>query len=360
MNSKTLGGILLALGIVLIAAGVVLMGVIVPGMKQFPDDVDTTRRYVGTMPVLLNAETFEFMTDLEVDLERRFATEETNDGVALVVEEQTLSHNGVPLQELLKRYAIDRKTMEWADDYPDDWAEMDGFWERGGLMLGWPIDTEKKDYQGWSDDYRNTVTLKFEGEIEHDRSGLDVYYYTAEYPPREIDPAQVQAVGLPLELPKNQFAALLEDADVSPRLKALLPGVLTAWEEDTVPLDYFYEYEGEYWIEPQTGMLIDTHKHELRKATLGQEFIDALPTLKAYIDSLSDEERAASRIPIFEIDYQGTDETVQDAKEDAQDAIDQIELFGTTIPIILIVVGFVLGAGGVFLFLRKPTPQAEA
>ena len=34
-----------------------LMFVVVPGMKQWPDDVDTQRTYVGTMPVLLNAET---------------------------------------------------------------------------------------------------------------------------------------------------------------------------------------------------------------------------------------------------------------------------------------------------------------
>ena len=50
MNRKPLGGLLLVLGIVLIVAALVLRFAIVPGLKQFPGDVDTTRIYTGTMP----------------------------------------------------------------------------------------------------------------------------------------------------------------------------------------------------------------------------------------------------------------------------------------------------------------------
>jgi len=54
MNRRALGGVLLILGIALIVVGVLLAAVIVPGMKQFPDDVDTSRYYAGTAPVMLN------------------------------------------------------------------------------------------------------------------------------------------------------------------------------------------------------------------------------------------------------------------------------------------------------------------
>ncbi|MBN2302953.1 MAG: DUF3068 domain-containing protein [Anaerolineae bacterium] len=353
MNNKILGGGLLGLGVILIVIGVLLMAVIVPGMKQLPDDVDTTRLYAGTMPVLLNPATFEFMTDLTVDLERHFKAEDTDGDNALVYEAQTLSVGGQSLQQIVKHYSVDRKTMEWDGNYPDSWAETDGFWQREGLVMGWSMGSEEKDYVGWSDDYRATVPLTFEEKQKHDRSGLDVLYFTSESPAMEIVPEHVQAIGLPTALPKEQFAALVQGAQVSDTLKTMLPAALRAWDEDTVPLQYFYEYEAKYWVEPETGVLIDTWKHELRKATLGPEFIASIPLLQSYIEGLSEEERAASRIPIFDLTYQATDETVQDAKKDAQDAIDQINLFGTTIPIILIIIGALAGAGGAFLFTRK-------
>ena len=166
MNRRLVGPAVLLLGVVLVVAGLLLMAVIVPGMKQFPDDVNTTREYTGTMPVLFNTQTFTFMTDLPIDLERHFQTEATDDGVALVKEEQTLSSGGQPLQQLVKHYAIDRKTMEVTDKYPSSWATKEGFWPREGLVLGWPIDTKKKDYIGWSDDYRAPVVLKYEGVVK--------------------------------------------------------------------------------------------------------------------------------------------------------------------------------------------------
>lgn len=357
MTGKTIGVALVMLGLVVAVGGAVLMFVIVPGMKQFPEDVDTVRRYEGTMPVLLDADTMTFMSDLDVALERHFRTEETDGGVALVYEHQTLMEGEDVLQELTKHYAIDRESMLWTDDYPDDWATNAGFWPRSGLVLGWPIDSEQKDYPGWSDDYRDEVLLEFVEEQEHDRSGLTVYYYRASDPPMLIHPDHVEAVGLPLELPKDVFAALIEDADVDETLKARLPLALNFWEEDSVPLQYYYEYEGEYWIEPQTGVLIDTRKHELRKVSLGEEFLE-IDILRAMMENMTDEERAASRVPVFDLTYQGTDQTVEEAKADAEDAMDQITLFGTTLPIASYVIGALLVIVGGVLSVRKPASSA--
>ena len=352
MSRKTLGGLIAIIGAILIVAGLALMLVVVPGMKQFPEDVDTTRSYSGTMPVLLNAETFEFMTDLDVELSRHFRTEEVDGDVALVFEEQFLLTGGQPLQQLVKHYAIDRKTMEFADTYPEEWASREGFWPREGLVLGWPIDTEKKDYVGWSDDFRDTVTLGFAGEVQHDRAGITTYYFAASAPPKLIHPDAVTAMGLPNELPKEQFAALIQGAAVSDALKNILPVLLDQWEEETIPLQYYYEYEAEYWIEPETGVLIDTRKHELRKVGLGEEFLQISPLLA----NMSEEQRAGSRVTVFDLTYQATDESVRDAKQDADDAASQIELFGTTIPIAAIILGALLiVVGGVLVLSKVPT-----
>jgi hypothetical protein len=333
---------------VLIVVGILLMGVIVPGMKQWPNDVHTIRNYDGTMPVLLNASNFEFMTDLAVQIKREVKTEATDGGVALVSEDITMSSGEQALQHKLAQYAIDRKTMECTSNYPDGWKGKDGFWDRQGLVLGWPIDSEKRDYTGWSDDYRATVTLSFVGEEKHDRSGLTTYHYHAESPPVAIDPAQVAVMGLPLELPKPQLIGLIETTSLPALIKSQLPTLLERWPEDNVPLAYYYEYQGDYWAEPDTGVLIDTAKHELRKVGLPEELIANSP-----LANLSEEQRASLRVPVFDLTYQASDESVQDAKKDAEDAKRQIALFGRTLPIAGIVVGLVLVVLGGFFATRK-------
>jgi hypothetical protein len=351
MNRRILGAILLAIGIVLVVAGLVLNLVIVPSMKQLPDDVDTTRTYVGTAPVIFDPAAFQFMRDLNIDLTRHLETEATDGGVELVKEEQSLSSQGRLLQQVLKRYAIDRKSMETTAQYPASWADLEGFWLREGLVIGWPIGTEKKDYLGWSDDYHATITLSYSGEVMHDRAKINTYYFKASSGPRLIDPDYVKALGLPPEIPKDVFTALVGQTDISDMVKRFLPLVLEQLPGDNVPLAYYYEYEGEYWIEPKTGVLIDTKKHELRRVGLSDEAIAGTP-----LANLSEEQRAALRIPVSDFTYWGTDQSVQDAKKDAEDATNKITLYGTTLPIVAIIAGAVIGLVGVFLVLRKPSP----
>lgn len=348
MSRKALGSLILVLGLALVIIGAVVMFVIVPGMKEWPDDVDTVRTYNGTMPVLLNASSFEFMHDLDVMLERHIKTEDTEGDLALVSEAQTLSLGDQPLQQLVKQYVIDRKSMEAVDDYTDAWDGKEGLWDREGLVLGWPIDTEKKDYVGWSDDYRATVPMKFEGEVTHERSDMKTYLFTATAPSQTIDPAQVEVMGLPLGLPKEQFSALIEQTDLSPMIKNMLPSLLDRLEGDTVPLQYYYAYEGKYWIEPRTGVLIDTEKHELRKVGLAEEVTEGTP-----LASLPDDQKEALRLPVYELTYMATDESVQDAKKDAEDVINQLDLFGTTLPVAAIGIGLVMIIVGAFLALRR-------
>lgn len=357
MSRKALGGVLLGLGVVLIAAGLIVMGVIVPGMKQFPDDVDTTRMYEGTVPVQLNPQTFEFMTNLDVDLERHFMTVETDGDTALVMEEQTLSTQGQVLQQYVKYHAIDRKTMDGLLEYPDEWNNNENIFPREGLSLGWPIDSEKRDYVGWSDDYRTTVPLVYKDEVEHPRAEINTYYFTSEDPGTAIHPDAVAALGLPTEIPQEQLAALVGGMEgMNPLVAQAFPLLMkTADWPDPVPLSYVYEYFGEYWIEPTTGVLIDTHKIEIRSVTMSEEL---LGSLAAQVEALPGDMDPAVigallPLPVSHLEYQATDESVQDAKKDADDAKSQLQLFGTILPIAAIVVGLVLAVIGIVLFARR-------
>lgn len=357
MSRRALGGVLLGLGVVLIAAGLVAMGVIVPGMKQFPDDVDTTRMYEGTVPVQLNRQTFEFMRDLDVDLERHFMTVDTDGDKALVKEEQILSTQGQVLQTILKHHAIDRKTMEGLMEYPEKWANNENLFPREGLSLGWPIDSEKRDYVGWSDDYRTTVPLVYKGEVEHPRAKIKTYYFTSENAGTPIHPDAVAALGLPTEISQEQLAALIGGMEgMNPLVAQAFPLIMkTADWPDPVPLSYVYEYFGEYWIEPTTGVLIDTHKIEIRSVTMSEELLTALA---AQIEALPGDMDPALigellPLPVSHLEYQGTDESVQDAKKDAEDAKSRLQLYGTILPIAAIVVGLLLAVIGIVLVARR-------
>ncbi len=356
---KKLGVMLLGLGLVLAAAGLVLMFVIVPSMKQFPADVDTTRTYDGHLGVILDAQNMAFLDDLDVQLSRHIKTEETSDGVALVLEEQSLAADDQTLTQIVKRYALDRKTMEFTNDYPAEWADKEGFWEREGLVIGWPIDTEKRDYTGWSDDYREPITLKFEGEVEHD--GRTVYYFTAGSEARPIAQAAIEAMGLPPALTQEQIGELVSGLDINPMIAQALPLLMQQAEwPDPVPLTYTYEYQGEYWVDSATGVLIDTHKIEARKVGFEQAVMESLAEKITALPFDVDPEIVGEflPVPVFQLEYNQSEQSVQDAAQDADDAANQIDLFGTKLPIGLIVVGLLLTVLGALKAMKKDEAAA--
>jgi hypothetical protein len=358
MSRKAVGGVLVVLGVALIAIGVAVAFVIVPGLKQFPSDVNTTRIYEGTVPVQLNPDTFEFMTDLSVDLQRHFMTVETDGNKALVREEQTLSVKGGPvLQEIVKYHAINRKTMEGLMTYPEKWNEVGYLFPREGLSLGWPIDTKKRDYPGWSDDYRAIVELKYEGEVEHPRAKINTYYFTAQSDARPIVPEAVAAMHLPTELSQEQLAALVGGMEgMDPMIGQALPLLvkMAGWP-DPIPLSYVYSYSGEYWIEPTTGVLVDTHKIEIRSVTVSDDLLMALTDKLDALPIKVDPTMISQLLPltVSHLDYQASDQSVQDAKKDAEDAKSQLTLFGTTLPVLAGVVGGMLVVLGIILFTRR-------
>ena len=68
--------------------------------------------------------------------------------------------------------------------------------------------------------------------------------------------------------------------------------------------------------------------------------------------ALPEEQQANMRVSVVELTYTATDESVQDAKDDAQENIDLLNLYGTYLPIAAIVVGAVLALLGLLFVLR--------
>jgi hypothetical protein len=254
----------------------------------------------------------------------------------------------------VKHHAIDRKSMEAVTDYPEEWSENEYIYGRAGLSLGWPIDSEKKDYDGWSDDYRTIVPLVYKGEQEH--GGIDTYYFTSESTPQPIHADTVAVLKLPPALPTVALVGLVSGMEgMDPAIAEMFPMLIeeAGWPA-LVPLNYTYEYFGEYWVEPTTGVLIDTHKVEIRKVTVPQELMASLAEAIGKLPVQVDPAVLSGALPITiqHLEYQGTAESVEEAKKDAEDAKSQLQLFGTTLPIAAIVAGLLLAVVGIFMFTR--------
>jgi hypothetical protein len=375
MMSKSLGIGAIILGLISAIAGIVLMTVIVPGMKIFPDDVDTTRTFDVAYLTLLDAETLQFLVfeeggDHDLSINRIVRVEEVDGENTLIFEQQDLMNGDEVLASQVKRYGLDRRTLTPADDIPETWQSAESNWERAGQVIGWPIGVEARDYDGWNEDYREIVDLEFEEEVEHE--GIRTYYYTAAYDPLPIVAEHAAVLGLPESLTTIQLAQLANSIEVE-GLELELPARLriiqvlsqaledVTGQSDAVTLEYYYDYTGEYWVEPTTGVLIDTHKYENRAVTFPQ---DVRERFQEILEESEQDEEANNYLPPNVLDallpiqvntfyYEMTDASIQDAIDDAVPQRDNIQLFGTTIPIGLIILGVVLSGAGGFIYTRK-------
>jgi hypothetical protein len=341
MKGKPGGLVVLGLGLVLIVAALVVRFVILPGQAQWPDDVDSTRTYDGTLHVMLNPTALEtmdlanlFLRDVPITNSRHVTTEEVKGNKAIVREVAKMNGpGGQEIQGSDTWYAIDRKTMKAISTADaSDLANSDKVRDREGLVIGFPIGTAKKEYDGWSSDLQTTLKVNYVREEE--RGGLDTYVFESSSPPREIVDPEMLA-NFPAALPKDLLVGLAQTLDLPDVMREQFANILPNLP-DLVPLKYTYDYETTYWIEPATGVLIDYDKHEARKVALQ---IEGLP----------------GPLPItsvFEQSYHTSTSSVEDAVKDAKDAKSQLDTFGTTVPLVLGVIGLVLAVVGVFLVFR--------
>jgi len=330
MKGNAAGWSLGGLGILLIAAAAIIRFVVLPAQAQLPDDLDSQRIYEGSVTVL-NAEALNtgdlanlFLTDVPVTIDRRVKAVEVDGSDELVEDSQLMTApDGSPILAAKTLYTVDRKTMESVPDFSGNDVP-----DRTGLVIGWPIGTEDRDYVGWSDDPMQTVNLAFAGEEE--RVGIDTYKFTASSGPQKIVDQSMLA-NFPPALPQALIAQLAPalglPAELTGQLAELLPAL-----PDPVPLSYTYEFEAEYWVDPATGVLVDIVKHDKRDVLLESDLLPAPVPLAT----------------VYDLNYTPTQQSIDDAKADADDYGGQLSLFGTNIPLLLAA----LGLGSLWLGAR--------
>ena len=343
-KSKGMGITILVLGVVILLGGLAVKFVVLPSQAKFPADVDSTRNYEGELGVMLNAAALEtgdlanlFLRDVPVTIARTVKTLEVGgDDGAVVSDHAVMSSPAGPVADSLSIYAINRTTMDAIADFSGDARII----PREGLVIGWPIGSEPVDYVGWNGDTQQTTVLAYVGEEE--RGGLNTYkYHAAEEPAVIVDPELLAQ--FPPAFPKDLLVQLAPLFGLPDEALAQLGPVLEAMP-DPVPLTYTFAFDKTYWVEPNTGVLIDIDVMESRAVAL------AVPGAPAPI----------ALAEVQHLEYVTTAASVQDAVNDANDGVNQLNLFGVYVPAILILLGAIGIIGGIYYVWVVGKPEEEA
>jgi hypothetical protein len=270
------------------------------------------------------------LTNVPVTAERVVKVTATDGRTAEVVDGRTLTAEGTQVGRTEVTYAVDRKSLE-AASAPSGWQVT----PHQGLTVSWPIGAEQHDYTVWINETQTTANAKF--VKTEAKGGVDTYVYEVSAPAAPIKDQQVLS-SLPQSLPVPVLSGLASSLPIPEPLKAQLAQALPNLG-DSVPLSYTYEVNSTLWVEPTTGIVVDTKRQEIRKAAVG-------PSGAALLT-----------VPVYDVTTAYTEGAVTDASTDAKDAKGVIDVFGTVLPWVLVAVGAVLVVLGVVLMvlgLRRP------
>jgi hypothetical protein len=330
------------LGVLLIAAAFVTAFWITPTyVARLPEDTDAQRSYAGTFRTLLDPRAVAggdlaggLRHNVPLTIDRRVKVRGTSDNTALVSDVRSIKAAGTPVERTTWQYALNRRTLRPTTDHPGDWSVTDA----KGLTVGFPFGTDKKTYTGWVPETATTTRVAY--ARSENRSGVHSYVFRAAVAPTRITDTQVLA-GLPKALPLSVLrplaAAPLLPADLRQRLRALLPTL-----GDPVPLAYVLQETDTFWVEPETGVVIDLDRSQQR--IVGVQ----APNGGAFV----------ALVPVVDATYQQTPAAVKSAVDDANDGRDVIELVGTILPVVAGVLGTLLILAAL-LFRRRRRPATR-
>jgi hypothetical protein len=203
------------------------------------------------------------------------------------------------------RYAFDRVSSELVDccgaSVDDEPVNMAG----QILPVKFPFDVQQQDYEVFNTSLKGPQTFTFEGEEE--QFGINTFVFKSTVEPSEVGSLEVPASALPGAKKKAEGNSTLSE---------------------------MYSVESTYFIEPVTGQIVAGESSEYTTYDL-----DGEPKL-------------------VKADYTGTSGT-QESADDIAALAGQVTLIGTTLPLILGVLGIVLLVIGLLLLRGGKSEAAE-
>jgi len=314
----------------MLGGAVLLRYVVVPAGQALPADTNEKIVYAGTLTTanqkaLESGDVGNATSSVPVRVDRQVTALETEGNKARVSDAAlvTNTRTGETVSDTTYFYNVDRKTLMSITNLTDQPAE-----KAEGLVIGYPIGTEKVNYVGWLQEVQKTGHVLYDGTGEV--KGLPVYDFGGTFStPLAAD--QIPSGGMS-SVPKGDLVDMVTALGLPDDLQKQLQDALPVLPS-SVPLDYTYTQDDAYSVEPTTGIIVDM----TRKTTVSVGM--------AGFESL--------RFPVYELTVRYTPANVTSMVNKAQDGLDQIQLYGTTIPVALTVLGLVLLAVSVPMMLHR-------
>jgi len=322
-----------AIGLILLLAAALLAWWITPAyIARMPSDYNKTRTYTGTIRSLVVPSALAtgnlaaaVKTGLPATLTDHVKVLQTSGNTAQVQDTRTITGAGSPVSKTVNNYALDRSNLMATSSHPSNWSVT----KASGLVVSWPLGAKKQNYTGWVPLTQTTTPLRF--VKQQNQGGINTYEYQAIVRPTLIKETQVTG-HLPKALPtallgRISAAGLIPPADIA-ALGRAFPGATA------IPVKYTYQAANTYWVDPNTGLVINVSNNEVETGVI------ALPN--------------GTLVPIFPIlsdTYHASPGSLSQAVNDAKDGSTTISTWGVTVPIICLCLGFVLVVAAVVLWL---------
>ncbi|WP_436698233.1 DUF3068 domain-containing protein [Nocardioides sp. BYT-33-1] len=302
MRSK-LAAVSVGLGVFLIVAAALVRFYAYPVLATVPPDYEGVTQLeaegaevFNSDPDVLAPET----TDLRIS-SRTIADSgaDAPDGVVVWVNSTTVNRaDGTIFQQSRERAPFDGTSGAAVEcEKCDSWTEVAaGEREpavREGQIYKFPFDTEKKDYPVWDANVGEAVPATYEGEETID--GLTVYKFV-----QRIEPT------------------VIEDREV--------PGSVFGSTEASVRAEMWYGMTRTFYVEPETGSPVDRVEERVQELRY---------------DGVS--------VPAFTGTVQYTQDQVDELVDDAKSNATRLGGMKLLFPALLVLLGAVLLAGGLFL-----------
>jgi hypothetical protein len=317
-------------GVLMLVAGAVLRFVVVPSQEVLPADTDETVTYTGSLTTLdvaaLMRGSQDAVVQLPVTVARTLKVLQTSGNKARVSDTAIITSDQGTVPSSLARteyfYAVDRSTLEAIPNFTDKPVTA-----AKGLVVSFPVGTEKRSYTGWLAEAGTTGTVKYLGEDQ--LKGLTVYKFQGVLTHELSTPPS----GAPTALPKAQVPALAKALELPVALQQQLGEALAALP-DPVPLTYSLTQADGYSVEPDTGVIVNMTRNT--RITVGLAGLPVQP------------------IPVLVLGIGYNPSTVTAMADKADNARSDVRLYGTWLPIGLGVLGLVCLGLAAPMLRRRP------
>jgi Porin PorA len=322
------------IGIILLVAGGLMAWWITPSyIARVPSNYNKTRTYTGTIQSLVSPAALAtgnlaaaVKTGLPAKLTDQVRVLQTSGNTAQMQDTRIITTSGTPVAKTVTNYAVDRSNLMATSSHPSNWLVTPA----KGLTVSFPLGAKKQNYTGWVYLTKTTTTLKYVKQVQ--QGGINTYEYQATVPPTPIKDTQA-LTGLPTSLPTSLLpsisgAGLIPPADLA-ALSRAFPGATS------VPLAYTYQAMNTYFVDPNTGLVVNVSNNEIEKGGIALPNGTIVPVLPVLADT-----------------YHATPASLSAAVNDAKNGSTTISTWGVTVPIIAASVGFVCLVAAVLLWIR--------